>query len=336
MRYVCVYTDTYHMSLRPAVFLRRDGRSVSPPPLVQKRLLSFSDAEAQRVQERIDAGGLVPVPPAGPVAPPMPYAPLPWPDGNRSLLPDGGYADARRAAPPTKLEKLTKELRKLEEDSEPPPLKEEEENPAAAEGGATCKVLFTPTTVIKTCPTSSVLEYELTQHAERVLGDARVADTAIDSKGATLTIERMTNGVAFQKVVGGRRPFWSGTDSPKVGELRNFTPQAKAKLRADVERLHDYGIAHNDIHAGNVAIRSINADGQVTDAIFIDYSEAVDLSRLGDVPTTTRKISRGWNTGADWKTPYVEHLMEKGLDTAEGLFEAAKIYDLRRLQFMGV
>jgi hypothetical protein len=178
-------------------------------------------------------------------------------------------------------------------------------------------------------------EYELTKSAEAALGDERVVDMALSDDGKTLRIERLSRGVAFQKV-GGDRPFWSGSDSPKVGQLINFTQEAKDKLRSDVDFLHLNGIAHNDIHAGNIGIVSMNANGEVTDAILIDYSEAVDMARLSNVPSTLRKVARGWNTSESWKTPYVEHLMARGIDTAEGLFEAAKRYDLNRLEAMGV
>ena len=48
---------------------------------------------------------------------------------------------------------------------------------SAAEGGATCKVRFAPGLVVKECPTGDVrTEYELTQRAEAVLGDARVVE----------------------------------------------------------------------------------------------------------------------------------------------------------------
>ena len=207
---------------------------------------------------------------------------------------------------------------------------------ARAEGGATCTVRFTLEHVFKSCPKGDMsTEFELTQRAKDVLGEARVVHMELSDDGRTLSIERLGNGDAFQNVRG-YRPFWTGDDSPKVGQLRNFTPEAKAQLRADVERLHANGLAHNDIHAGNVGIVSVDDAGEVTDAMLIDYSEMVDMERLADVPTTMRDVSRGWNTGADWKTPYVEHLMARSFDTAEGLFEAAKTYDLNRLAMMGV
>ena len=303
------------MSLRPAGSRRRRGGGEPPP----KNGISFRFSDS--AVKHISAGGLVTVP--------MPYTPF-LPEQNCGLRKATNF-NPPRTAPPTELEELQCELRELQQDNEPPPLEDE----AAAEGGATCRVLFTGTTVVKTCPTSSKLEFELTKHAESVLGNDRVANMSMNADGTKLTIERLTNGVAFQKA-GGDRPFWTGEDSPKVGKLRNFTTEAKARLRADVERLHANGIAHGDIHAGNIAIRSLNDDGQVTDAIFIDWSEAVDLLRLGDVPTNLRKLGRGWNTGAEWRTPYVEKLMRAGLDTAEGLFETAKMYDRRRLDSMGV
>lgn len=310
---------------------RRPPSPRRPRPAVDPISFRLSEAEAHRVQRSIDGYALVPTVPMAP----MPYGPGPYaPSDPRPFQGGGELAPPPRATrPPTALEELQRDLRAQREDDEPPPL---EEDPSAAEGGATCKVRFAPGLVVKECPTGDVrTEYELTQRAEAVLGDARVVDMELSDDGTTLSIERLAGGVAFQKA-GGDRPFWTGEDSPKVGQLRNFTPEAKAKLRADVAFLHASGIAHNDIHAGNIGIVSTNAAGEVTDAILIDYSEAVDLARLGDVPTTLRKVARGWNTSADWKTPYVERLMERGVDTAEGLFEAAKTYDLNRLAAMGV
>ena len=280
------------------------------------------------MQRSIDAVASVPPPP-----PPVPLEPTPYyaPGPFLPVAPPS----ARATRPETALQQMQSDLKRMasEVDKEPPPLMDD---PAAAEGGATCTVRFAPDRVVKSCPTGDMTtEYELTRRAEAVLGDARVVDVELSADGRTLSIERLDRGMAFQKV-GSYRPFWTGEDSPKVGQLRNFTPEAKEKLRADVVLLHASGLAHNDIHAGNVGIVSVNDAGKVTDAILIDYSEMVELARLSDVPKTWDKVTRGWNKSAYWRTPYVEHLMDRGFDTADGLFNAAKTYDLNRLAAMGI
>jgi tRNA A-37 threonylcarbamoyl transferase component Bud32 len=210
------------------------------------------------------------------------------------------------------------------------------------EGGATCSVTFTPETVVKRCLEADLeLEYKLTQNAAAVLGSPRVVRMMYDASSSTLTMERIQHGVAYDKRRG-VRTYWATygntDDSPKLGTLRGFSEEATEKLVGDVRRLHQRGIAHNDIHAGNIGITAIDpATGIVTDAILIDYSEAVDLSMLTDLRgMSANQIGRGIRKNAAWFTPYVAKVMAKNIATPDELFEAARKYDLDQLRVMGL
>lgn len=287
------------------------------------------------VDESTGAGGLIPYQPGYVPGAVAPYDPRSGGGGGYRTPRTYTDPDQKADRPLKPWESVTRELKRVEADDEPPPLQDGPDDPA--EGGATCKVTFSGGLVIKQCAGGDLkLEYELTQHAEQVLGDERVVDMAY--REGELSIERLDAGVVYAKR-GGTRKYWESygeDDSPKLGRVRNFSAAAKARLRADVEKLHANGIAHGDIHAGNLGIREIGADGQVADVILIDYSEAVDLARLGDVPTNPRQIARGIAKGADWYTPYVMKKMNAGTATAQELFEEAKAYDLKRLEIMGL
>ena len=317
---------------------------------IERRLFKFKADEIQRERlskKSIHSNALTTVLPATPA--------LPLPDvvhdengGNgarvKGLSQLQHPSNRPRSRPASALERVQKELEDLrlqeqadaplrpqEEDDSLPPLEE-------AEGGITCRVVLTPTDVLKTCPDGPEIEYKLTQHAEKVLGDPRVVDTKIDASKAALMIERLEHGSVFSHTDGDRknRPFWSGGDDPKHGRIQNFSDAAKAKLRADVAKLHENGIAHGDIHAGNIGILTID-EGIVTDAILIDYSEALDKSFLQSVPTKKRAVDTGLVKKASWtEDNYTQQVMRKSHDTVENLFEEAKAYDNRMLDILGV
>ncbi len=307
----------------------------SPTGTRLRHVLAAGEMERRRKNRRTRIGQLLPIQPGALAPKPAPYVPAPQflPRRGSNRLAIDPYGRPTRPLRPG--ESVTREMRKMDDD-EPPPLQESPDDPS--EGGQTCKVSFDGGIVVKQCGSLEDMRIEaaIAQHAEQILGDDRVPDTEFSEEEEALRVQRYKEGVAYG-ARGGKRVFWNqpdGTDSPKLGRVQNFSAEAKARLRADVERLHANGVAHNDIHAGNIAIKNIE-NGVVTDAVLIDYSNAIDVSMLTELPDTFRAINRSIARGVDYG-PYVAKVMENGYKTAEELFGEAKAYDKHMLDVLGL
>ena len=278
--------------------------------------------------------------PSVPAFPSLPNAPMPAPfrPGNPSS------SLGRHSRPPRAWEDLVKDIERIREGAldEAPPLQDGDDPiDDPSEGGATCTVRFAGGIVTKSCPDdpeSLRLEYELTERAREILGENGVVRMSYEEREG-LQIERLYAGVLFAKRKGVRTFFEGEGDSPKFGKIRRVTDAARAQLRADVIKLHANGFAHGDIHAGNIGVKSVNTDGEATELVLIDFSEAVDLQRLRalGVPEDARKLGRQIARGTDdWNTSYVKRLMKAGLATPEELLETAVDYDLLQLDNLGI
>ena len=213
-----------------------------------------------------------------------------------------------------------------------------------AKGGVTCSVKIhrNEGLVVKTCDAGSTkIERDLAEKANTTLHslDSRLAPERLElggENGEQLLISLFPLGTAFTPKVDDGLVYWSGKDDdPKNGQLLNFTDEALKGLRNLVKALHEAEVAHGDIHAGNIVIVEVNAETkQVELASLIDWSNAVDLSRLKGIPTKTRDIAKGLLKKDEWVTPHVEARLDKTHAPGRELFGTAKLYDDHMMRVM--
>jgi len=84
--------------------------------------------------------------------------------------------------------------------------------------------------------------------------------------------------------------LWDGT----INHNEALPPAMKKKLISQVQKMHDLGLLHRDLHPGNILVRRSKKGGKVTDVAITDFGA------MEPIDETINLASQDWNRLYGW------------------------------------